>query len=120
MLFGSLSTDSEYTYLNGERYIQKSPKNSSLTVTNVDLGYKFREGFLKDSTVINNLQVVDTLIQYDSNPYAIVTIKKSFFNKNVWKVKVSIQDMDVFKSEIRFSDDKPYETFLLKWRFSVK
>lgn len=119
-LFGSLNADSEYTYLNGEKYIQKTSKSTSVVITNVDIGVKFREGFLRDSTIINNLQVIDTLIQYDMNPYAIINIKKSFFNNNVWKVKVSVQGLDVFSSEIRFSDDKPYETFLLKWRFSIK
>lgn len=119
-LFGSLNADSEYTYLNGEKYIQKTSKSTSVVITNVDIGVKFREGFLRDSTIINNLQVIDTLIQYDMNPYAIINIKKNFFNNNVWKVKVSVQGLDVFSSEIRFSDDKPYETFLLKWRFSIK
>lgn len=122
--------DSQYTYLTGDRYVQVASVTKNLSgefvnvsspfVTLLGIGYKFREGFLKDSSIANNIQVLETLIQYDNVPNAIINIKPSFWNKNVWKTTVYIAGMKVFSSDIRFSDDMWYEVKLLKLKYGIK
>lgn len=128
-IFDGMLQHCHYSFLDGEKYIQVALSSSnSLESTSrfgaprispLGLGFKFRQGFLKDITIINNIQVIETLIQYESVSNALITIKPSFWNKNIWKASVFIAGMKVYSAEIRFSDDKFYETQLLKWRFSI-
>lgn len=118
-----------YSFLDGEKYIQvATSSNDSLEnpskfkaprISPLGLGFKFRQGFLKDVTIINNIQVIETLIQYESVSNALITIKPSFWNKNIWRASVFIAGMKVYTAEIRFTDDNFYETQLLKWKFSI-
>lgn len=122
-VFNGMSGDSIYTYLDGDKYIQVSGisgKTSPPMITPLGIGFKLRQGFLKNSTINNNIQVLETLIQYTNINNALVIIKPELLNRNVWNANVFIAGMKVFSAQIRFSDDKFWETQLLKWKFSIK
>ena len=126
-IFDNMVTNSFYSFLDGEKYIQipnlsnnQQVKAGPPTITPLGLGFNFRQGFLKNITISNNLQVIETLLQYCNVNNALVIIKPCFLNKNVWKTEVYLAGMKVFSDQIRFSDDKFYETQLLKWKYSIK
>lgn len=122
-VFNGMVHDALYSYLDGDKYIQVSDvsgKASSPMVSPLGIGFKMRQGFLKNTTIINNLQVLDTLLKYSTINNALIVIKPSVINKNVWKSSVYVAGMKVFSAEIRFSDDYIWETQLLKWKFSIR
>lgn len=128
-VFDAMVTNAYYSYLDGDKYIQipessvspngRTTKSGAPMITPIGLGIGLKQGFIKNQTITTNLQVIDTLLQYENINNALVIVKPSMLNKNVWKAKVFIAGMKVFSGVIRFSDDKFYETQLLKWKYRI-
>lgn len=115
-----MRNDVKYTFFTGDRFIQLEEDNTPTIITVLGVGFKFRQGFLRNQTIINNINVIDVLLNYCNHPNTIVNIVPSKWSTNVWKVHVLQSGMNVYNAEIRFSDDKFYETQLLKWKYDIK
>ena len=128
-IFSSMRSDGNlYTYIDGSKYVQAPNVESQRTldknslppvITPLNIGFTFNPGFLRDSTIEHNIKVIDTLLVYSAQN-VLVSINRSRWNKNIWKVKVISSDLVIFENEIRFSDSKFWELQLLKLKYSVK